>query len=90
VAGCAIVDGTVSRAAQIRLLRDGRILYEGKLASLKRFKDDVREVKEGFECGMGIEKFNDIQVGDLIESFEMVEVRPELEAPGPRAPEARA
>ncbi len=90
VAGCAIVDGTVSRAAQIRLLRDGRILYEGKLASLKRFKDDVREVKEGFECGMGIEKFNDIQVGDLIESFEMIEVRPELEAPGPRAPEARA
>ncbi|MCK6549260.1 translation initiation factor IF-2 [Myxococcota bacterium] len=72
VAGCAVVDGTVTRNAQIRLLRDSKPIYTGKLSSLKRFKDDVREVKEGFECGMGIEKFNDVKVGDIIEAFEVV------------------
>jgi translation initiation factor IF-2 len=81
VAGCAVVDGVVQRSAQIRLIRDGKEIYKGKLASLKRFKDDAREVKEGLECGMGIEKFNDIKVGDIIESFEMVEVKAVLDEP---------
>ena len=81
VAGCAIIDGIVSRASQIRVLRDSKEIYTGRLSSLKRFKDDVREVKEGFECGMGVEKFNDLKEGDVIESFEMEEVAPVLEEP---------
>lgn len=81
VAGCAVVDGTVSRSASIRLIRDGRVIYDGKLSSLKRFKDDVREVKEGFECGMGIERFNDIKVGDVIESYEVVLQQATLDDP---------
>lgn len=72
VAGCAVVDGNISRNANVRLLRDGRQVYDGKLSSLKRFKDDVREVREGFECGMGIERFNDIREGDTIEAYEIV------------------
>jgi translation initiation factor IF-2 len=73
VAGCAVVDGIITRSAQIRLLRDSKPIYDGKLSSLKRFKDDVREVKEGFECGMGIDKFNDVKVGDIFEAYEIVE-----------------
>jgi translation initiation factor IF-2 len=72
IAGCAVVDGVIQRSANVRLLRDGKTVYDGKLASLKRFKDDAREVKEGFECGMGIEKFNDLKVGDIIEAYEIV------------------
>ncbi len=79
VAGCFIVDGVVTRSAQIRVLRDSKEIYSGKLASLKRFKDDAREVKEGFECGMGVERFNDLKPGDIIESFEMIEVAAVLE-----------
>ncbi|MBK8013803.1 MAG: translation initiation factor IF-2 [Deltaproteobacteria bacterium] len=79
VAGCIIVDGVVARRASIRLLRDSKPVYEGKLSSLKRFKDDVREVKEGLECGMGIDRFNDIKVGDVIESFEMIQVQATLD-----------
>ncbi|MCB9653723.1 MAG: translation initiation factor IF-2 [Deltaproteobacteria bacterium] len=79
VAGCIIVDGVVARRASIRLLRDSKPVYEGKLASLKRFKDDVREVKEGLECGMGIDRFNDIKVGDIIESFEVIQVQATLD-----------
>ena len=81
VAGCAIVDGIVSRSSQIRVLRDSKEIYTGKLSSLKRFKDDVKEVKEGFECGMGVEKFNDLKEGDIIESFEMEEVAAVLDDP---------
>jgi translation initiation factor IF-2 len=81
VAGCAVVDGVISRTANIRLLRDSKPIYEGRLSSLRRFKDDAREVREGFECGMGIEKFNDIKPGDTIEAFEMVLTKAELDEP---------
>ena len=71
VAGCIVNDGRITRQgdAQARLLRDNVVVWEGKLASLKRFKDDVSEVKAGFECGIGFERFNDIKVGDVIEAF---------------------
>jgi translation initiation factor IF-2 len=74
IAGCYIVSGKVTRNASIRLLRDNAVLHEGRLSSLKRFKDDVREVAEGYECGIGIEGFNDIRVGDQIEAFVMEKV----------------
>ncbi|GAU09614.1 translation initiation factor IF-2 [Desulfoplanes formicivorans] len=73
VAGCAVIDGKLVRNAMVRLLRDGVVIYTGKLNSLKRFKDDVREVQKGFECGTGLERFNDIKEGDIIEAFEEVE-----------------
>lgn len=81
VAGCAVVDGILQRSANVRLLRNSKPIYDGKLSSLKRFKDDVREVKEGFECGMGIEKFNDIQEGDIIEAYEIVLTEAVLDEP---------
>jgi translation initiation factor IF-2 len=81
VAGCAVVDGVVRRNAQIRLLRDSKPIYTGRLSSLKRFKDDAREVKEGLECGMGIEKFNDVKIGDVIEAFEIVQTEASLDEP---------
>ncbi|WP_018123969.1 translation initiation factor IF-2 [Desulfovibrio oxyclinae] len=74
VAGCYITDGKVTRHAQIRLLRGGVVVHTGELSSLKRFKDDVKEVAKGYECGMGIKGFNDIKVGDAIEAFEEREV----------------
>ncbi len=74
VAGCYISDGKVTRNSLIRVVRDGIIVYEGKIDSLKRFKDDVREVSEGYECGISIEKFNDIKEGDIFEAFIMEEV----------------
>ncbi|WP_147821900.1 translation initiation factor IF-2 [Salidesulfovibrio onnuriiensis] len=74
VAGCAVLDGKMTRNAKVRLLRGGVVTYTGELASLRRFKDDVKEVAKGFECGMGLEKFNDIKVGDIIEAFELKEV----------------
>jgi translation initiation factor IF-2 len=70
VAGCYVTEGTVRRNAMLRLVRDGVTVYEGRCASLKRFKDDVREVQKDYECGIGIEGFNDVKVGDVIESFE--------------------
>jgi translation initiation factor IF-2 len=75
VAGCMVTDGYIKRNNPIRLIRDGIVVYAGKLNSLKRFKDDVGEVKSGYDCGMGIESFNDMQVGDVIESYEMREVK---------------
>ena len=78
VAGCFVVDGKLVRNAQIRLLRDSRILFDGKLNSLKRFKDDAKEVAQGYECGMGIDGYNDIKVGDLIEAYEIEMVNQEL------------
>ncbi len=74
IAGCYVTDGKISRNSQVRVVRDGVVVYEGVLASLKRFKDDVKEVLTGFECGLNIERFNDIKEGDIIEAFEMVEV----------------
>ena len=71
IAGCLAVDGKIQRGCQVRLLRDGKIIYDGKLSSLKRFKDDVKEVATGFECGMALENFNDIKVGDTIEAYQI-------------------
>mgnify|MGYP000901327559 CR=1 FL=1 len=74
VAGCFVTSGRIVRGAQVRVLRDSRVVYDGRIESLKRFKDDVREVSEGYECGIGIEKFNDIKEGDVIEAYTMQEV----------------
>ncbi len=75
IAGCYILDGKIIRSAQIRIVRDGIVIFEDKIASLRRFKDDVKEVNEGYECGVGIEKFNDIREGDTLEAFIMEEVK---------------
>ncbi len=74
VAGCYVQDGKITRHAQIRVVRDGIVIFEDKISSLKRFKDDVREVAQGYECGVGLERFNDIKVGDVLEAFVMEEV----------------
>ncbi len=74
VAGCYVSEGSIDRNSRIRLLREHVVIYEGKLSSLKRFKDDVKEVKSGYECGMGIENFNDIKVGDIIEAFKIEKI----------------
>lgn len=74
IAGSYVIDGTIQRNAEVRVLRDGVIIYEGKLSSLKRFKDDVREVAEHYECGIGIKDFNDLKEGDIIEAFVLEEV----------------
>jgi translation initiation factor IF-2 len=74
IAGCYVTDGFIKRDALVRVIRDGIVIYEGNLGTLKRFKDDVKEVKQGFECGMTIEKFNDIKEGDIIEASTMKEV----------------
>lgn len=74
IAGCLVREGKISRNAKIRIIRDGIVVYTGKLGSLKRFKDDVKEVKNGYECGLNIEKFNDIKVGDHVESFHEIEI----------------
>ncbi len=73
IAGCMVVDGLIKNTAKCRVIRDGVIIYEGELDSLKRFKDDAKEVKQGFECGIKIANFNDVHEGDLIEAYEMVE-----------------
>ncbi len=75
IAGCYMTDGYATRNAGVRLLREGIVVYEGKLASLKRFKDDVREVKQGYECGMSVENFNDVKEGDIFELFINKEVK---------------
>jgi len=75
IAGCMVTDGSIKRANPIRLIRDGIVVYAGKLGSLKRHKDDASEVKTGFDCGIGIDGFNDMQVGDVIESYEQREVK---------------
>jgi len=83
VAGSMVVDGKITRSARVRLVRDGRVVWEGKVGSLKRFKDDVREVLTNFECGVGLENFNDVKPGDIIESFELEAVLRKLETPKP-------
>jgi translation initiation factor IF-2 len=74
IAGCSVIDGKITRQAQVRLLRESKIIYEGKLSSLKRFKDDAKEVQNGYECGIGIENYNDLKVGDVIEAFTKEQV----------------
>ncbi len=78
IAGCMVLDGTIERNHDIRVIRDGVVLFTGKLGSLKRFKDDVKDVRQGFECGLNVEKFNDIQAGDVIEAFSHIEVKRKL------------
>lgn len=78
IAGCYVLDGSIKRGAKARLLRENVVVYTGKIASLRRFKDDVKEVASGYECGIGLENFNDIKVGDVIETFEMKEITPTL------------
>ena len=79
IAGCYVLDGTVTRNTRIRIIRDGIVVYAGKLGSLKRFKDDVKEVQSGYECGLNIENFNDIKVGDIIEGYEEIKVARKLD-----------
>ena len=78
VAGCLVTDGKIYRKSKIRLIRDGIVIYTGELGSLKRFKDDAKEVVSGLECGLNIDKFNDIKVGDIIEAFDETEVKQTL------------
>ena len=75
VAGCYVTDGKVARNSELRLLRNNVVIHEGKISSLRRFKDDVREVSQGYECGIGIERFNDVKEGDEIEVFVLKEVK---------------
>lgn len=78
IAGCYVLDGKVTRNTKIRLIRDGIVIYSGSLATLKRFKDDVKEVSSGYECGLSISNYNDIKVGDIVEGYEEVEVKKSL------------
>jgi translation initiation factor IF-2 len=75
IAGCYVTDGKIFRNSKVRLIRDGVVVYDGELESLKRFKDDVKEVAYGYECGLGIKNFNDLKVGDYVEAYEIVEVK---------------
>ncbi len=79
IAGSYVTDGKIERGRQVRLIRDGIVCFEGRNSSLRRFKDDVKEISSGFECGIGIENFNDIKVGDIIEFYYMEEIKPEFE-----------
>lgn len=80
IAGCMVISGTIYRSAGIRLIRDGVVVYTGELASLKRFKDDVKEVKKGYDCGMQVKNYNDIREGDVLEAFREVEVKKTLKS----------
>jgi translation initiation factor IF-2 len=79
VAGCYVIDGKINRNNKVRLIREGIVVYDGTINALKRFKDDVREVETGFECGLSLENFNDIKVGDVIESYNIKEIKRKLE-----------
>ncbi len=78
IAGCMVLDGKINRNSKVRIVRDGVVIFSGELASLKRFKDDVKEVATGYECGLNIQNFNDIKVGDIVEAYENVEVKRKL------------
>ena len=78
IAGCMVVEGTVSRSKKIRVLRDNVVIYEGELESLRRFKDEVENVANGTECGVGVLNYNDVRVGDMIEVFDTREIAREL------------
>jgi translation initiation factor IF-2 len=78
IAGCHVIDGVIPRSAAVRLLRDNRVIYEGRIASLRRFKDDASEVRAGFDCGIGLERFQDVKPGDIIEAHVREEVAPVL------------
>ncbi len=78
IAGCYVTEGKIERGRRLRVLRDGVVQYEGKNSSLRRFKDDVKEVQSGYECGVGVENYNDIKVGDVLECFYLEEIKPEV------------
>jgi translation initiation factor IF-2 len=86
IAGSSVIDGKILRGANVRLLRDSRIIFEGKLSSLKRFKDDAKEVATGFECGIGLENYNDLKPGDIIEAYQIDLVTPSLTEASAPAP----
>ena len=78
IAGCSVSEGIVRRTASVNLVRDGIVIFTGKIASLKRFKDDAKEVSVGYECGIGLENWQDIRVGDRLEVFEIIEIAKKL------------
>jgi translation initiation factor IF-2 len=78
VAGCYVTEGKIERGQLVRVLRDWIVCYEGKISSLRHFKDDIKEALSGYECGIGIQKYNDIKVGDIIECYYLEEIKPEL------------
>ena len=80
IAGCYVSEGRIDRKGYARIIRDGIVVYDSEVSSLKRFKDDVKEVREGFECGIGIKNFNDVKVGDFIECYTVEEVARTLSA----------
>jgi translation initiation factor IF-2 len=75
IAGCYVLDGKMTRNTKLNLVRDGIVIYTGELSSLKRFKDDVKDVNAGYECGLMVKNYNDVRVGDIIEGFDEVEVK---------------
>ena len=85
IAGCYVTDGTITRDNRVRLVRDGKIVYDGRMDSLRRFQDDVKEVKENYECGIHLNKYDDIKVDDVIEAYETIEVARTLDSPSPAA-----
>jgi translation initiation factor IF-2 len=92
VAGCYVTEGAVRRNCAVRVIRESIELHQGKISSLKRFKDDAKEVVAGFECGVGVEGFEDLKVGDTMEIYETIEIARTLSAPtaaAPKAPEAQ-
>jgi translation initiation factor IF-2 len=78
IAGCMVMNGKIFRNSQIRIIRDGVVVYTGELESLKRFKDDAKEVSKGYDCGMQVKNYNDIKEGDVLEAFQEVEVKKKL------------
>jgi translation initiation factor IF-2 len=86
IAGCYVTEGVVRRSAQIRLIREGTVIHEGRIASLKRFNEDTREVAAGFECGLLIEDYNDVKEGDQLEAYELREVARTAQVAAPAAP----
>ena len=78
IAGCNVLEGKVVRNGSVRLIREGVVVYEGKVDSLKRFKNDAREVAQGHDCGIGLDRFQDIKIGDILEVYEMEEIKREL------------
>jgi translation initiation factor IF-2 len=82
IAGSHVLDGKIERSSKVRVLRDNVVIYEGKLASLRRFKDDVKEVQAGYECGIRVENFNDLKTGDILEAFAMEQVTPQAQPAG--------
>src|SRR5690625_7090862 len=78
IAGCMVLNGKLTRSSKIRLIRDGVVIHDGELASLKRFKDNVREVTKGYECGLNIKNYNDIEIDEIIEAYDIDEVQQKL------------